>query len=278
MKMINKITSKLAYLAVLLLVFTFSCEDAEPEIFDGSFVSFNEQAGSLSITENAGSREVEVGITQSYDTDVTVTLTITDITAVQGTDYTVSSNTVTIPAGEYVGSFTITPVDNDVFNESKSLTVEITQISAGDALIGHANEASYLKTVIIVNDDCPTNSSIWWGNLSIEDVGFGFVDGTGGANAAGTCDVLVVNADLPNAGLPAVPFEFFLTPSAPGATSGTVDVPAQIYCTNCSAGLDAEFSGTGTYDETTQTIILFYSLDRTDGANFWTGTNIIMPL
>jgi hypothetical protein len=55
-------------------------------------------------------------------------------------------------------------------------------------------------------------------------------------------------------------------------------VPAQTYCVACSGGLDALYSASGTYDETTETIILFYSLDRTDGANFWTGINVITPL
>ena len=276
----NKLKSFYTCFIALLLVFTYSCEEEGAEVFNRTdFVSFNEQPGTLNITENEMSRDVEIGITAAFDTDVTITLAVTDVTAVQGVDYTLSSNTVTIPAGEFVGSFAIIPVDNDEFNESKTLTVEITQVSAAGVNIGHANIASYFKNIIIVNDDCPTMSNIWWGDLSIEDVGFGFIPGTGAANASGSCDVLAVLSDLPNGGItPEVPFELFLTPSFPGATSGTVDVPAQIYCTNCSAGLDAEYSASGSYDEATQTIILFYSLDRTDGANFWTGTNIIMPL
>ena len=261
---------------MLFVAIAMSCEDLEPETYNGTpFVSFNEQAASISVSENEASRTVELGITLAYSSDVTIDLTVVDDTATQGVDYTLSSSSVVIPAGEYVGSFTINPVDNSEFNESKLLTIEITNVSVSGVSLGNANEASRIKDVIIVNDDCPTQTSLWWGTIDVEDVGFGVTSGTGGGNATGDCDVLSITNDLPGGGASDGPFDLFFTPSFLGATSGTVSVPDQLYCTACSAGLDAFYSATGTYDEATQSIVLFYSLDRSDGANFWTGTNVI---
>lgn len=272
----NKLIKGLFF--VTLLATVASCSDDESNLFeDPHFASFLGLNTSVLAPENGGTVSVKMGITEPQSQDVTITFAVTDITAVQGVDYSISSTSVVIPAGEYNSSFTITPVDNDEFNEAKTFTVEITDVSAAGLSIGNFDEQSYFRTVVISNDDCPSQSNLWWGNLVVQDVGGNTFGGTGSANANGDCDVLIITADLPDAGIGPVPFETTFTPSAPGATSGTLVVPAQTYCTDCSDGFDALYSATGTYDETTQTIILFYSLDRTDGANFFTGTNIINP-
>lgn len=272
----NKLIKGLFFVALLATV--ASCSDDESNVFeDPHFASFLGLNTSIVAPENGGTISVELGITEPQNQDVTITFAITDITAVQGVDYTVSSTSVVVPAGEYNSNFTITPVDNDVFNEAKTFTVEITDVSSAGLQVGNFDEQSYFRTVVISNDDCPTESNLWWGNLVVQDVGGATFGGTGSANDSGDCDVLIITADLPDAGIGPVPFEATFTPNSPGATSGTVEIPSQIYCTNCSEGFDALYSATGTYDEASETIILFYSLDRSDGASFFSGTNIINP-
>lgn len=267
-----------AFLIVSVMTVITSCSDDDSNLFeDPHFAAFLGQSTSVVVSEGGNPVTINLGITKAQSQDVTITIQVTDETAVQGTDYALSGTTVTIPAGEYNGSISLTPVDNNVFNESKTLVLEISAVSASDLDIGNADEHSYKRTVVISNDDCPTQSNIWWGNISVEDVGFGSTPGTGSGNSAGDCDVLLVTNDLPGAGVSSGPFALYFTPDFLGATSGTVDVPAQIYCTACSAGLNALYSASGTYDEVTQEIVLFYSLDRTDGANFWTGINVITP-
>ncbi|WP_225036821.1 Calx-beta domain-containing protein [Winogradskyella sp. SM1960] len=272
----NKLIKGLFFVALLATV--ASCSDDESNVFeDPHFASFLGLNTSIVAPENGGTISVELGITEPQNQDVTITFAITDITAVQGVDYTVSSTSVVVPAGEYNSNFTITPVDNDVFNEAKTFTVEITDVSSAGLQVGNFDEQSYFRTVVISNDDCPTESNLWWGNLVVQNVGGATFGGTGSANDSGDCDVLIITSDLPDAGIGPVPFEATFTPNSPGATSGTVEIPSQIYCTNCSEGFDALYSATGTYDEASETIILFYSLDRSDGASFGTGTNIITP-
>lgn len=273
----NKIIIKALFIVSLLTIIT-ACSDDDSNLFENPhFAGFLGQGTSVVVSEGGDPVTIDLGLTKVQTQDVTITLSVTDQTAVQGTDYSLSGTSVTIPAGEYNGSITLTPVDNDVFNEAKTLILEISTVSASGLAVGNADEHSYKRTIVLSNDDCPSQSNIWWGNLDVEDVGFGSTPGTGSGNSAGDCDVLLVTNDLPGAGAGSGPFELYFTPDFLGATSGTVDVPAQIYCVACSGGLDALYSATGTYDEVTQQIVLFYSLDRTDGANFWTGINVITP-
>ncbi len=263
---------------VALMTTMTSCSDDDSNLFENPhFAAFLGQDSSVVVSEGEDPVTIDLGITKIQSQDVTITMQVTDETAVQGTDYSLSATSVTIPAGEYTGGISITPVDNDIFNAAKTLILEITAVSASGLNIGNIDEYSYKRTIVISNDDCPTKSDLWWGDLSVEDVGFGSTPGSGSANSSGDCDVLLITNDLPGASAGSGPFELYFTPYSLGATAGTIDVPAQTYCTACSAGLDALYSATGTYDEVTQTIILFYSLDRSDGANFWTGTNVITP-
>lgn len=276
MKKLNYLL-KYSFLAITLMTFMTSCEDDESAQFEGPhFASFLGLDSSVLIPENGDAVSVEFGVTEPQSQDVTITLTLIEDTAIQGTHYTISATTITIPAGQYNGSITITPIDDDFFNESRTFTLEITDVTSGNLRIGNFDEPSYFRTVVLTNDDCPTQSNIWWGPLTVQDVGYADIPGcTGSSNADGDCDILSITGDLGAFG-PVETFDFFLTPAFDGATSGTVDVPEQLYCSGCSAGLDVVYSATGTYDEGTQQIVVFYDVRRSDGAGY-TGTNIIEP-
>ncbi|SDS68589.1 Calx-beta domain-containing protein [Winogradskyella sediminis] len=260
----------------IALAFVFACEEDGPEVYNGqAFVSFTDQNGTLNVEEDSGSSEFTIGITKAFDTDVTVTLSVTDDTAVENADFILPSTTVVIPAGEYIGSFNIDPINDDVFNTPRAFSIEIVSVSSSQVNIGNENVDSYIKTVNIVNDDCPTQYSLWFGDLTVQDPGYPNIPATG--DTTGDCDILLIDGDLSGFGAYSAPFELYFEPSFEGATNGTVNLPAQVYCTACSEGLDAVLTGSGTYDETTETIVLFWSLDRTDGASFGSGTHIITP-
>ncbi len=254
-----------------------SCDDStDPEIYTGdNFIAYV-NAADLNLLESDGTVSIPFSISFGADNGADVTFAVSG-DAVEGTDYSFpNGKTISVGAGEYTGSIDIAIVDNSTFNEAKTIILEIASSSIPGVAIGLSNENSYIKNIVINNDDCPPPASLWYGPVSVEDVGFSTSAGTGIPSS--DCGILILNhPDLAGGGVtnPAATYEIVMTPSAPGATTGTVSVAPQTYCTACSGGLDANYSGSGTYDETAGTITIFYSLDRTDGANFWTGTTVI---
>lgn len=268
----KNILVKLSSLFLFVGILT-SCEEDKVMYSGGDIIMFSNTDAGVSVNENAGQADLTVLLSKEYTSEVTVNFEVTDDTAIQGTHFSISGTSIVIPAGETSGKITINLVDDNDGNPARTFGIKLLSSSISDATIGlGGDEGSYAKTVTIANDDCPTQANLWYGNLSLLDVGFDATAGTGSANASGDCDIILVQGDVAGGGMtPPDGTLFYLTPDFEGATTGTVEVPAQTYCVNCSGGMDAKFSGTGTYDQATKTILVDYSLDRTDGANFWTG-------
>jgi FG-GAP-like repeat/Calx-beta domain/FG-GAP repeat len=77
---------------------------------------------SQSVNENGGALTVTVTLTGATDAPAAVPITFGG-TAAQGTDYTASAASVTIPAGLTSATFTITPIDDNQFSSSNNKTV-----------------------------------------------------------------------------------------------------------------------------------------------------------
>jgi len=269
---------KLGVLSILGLSLLTSC-DEDTVVYNGSdFVMFNQAStSSLSFTESAGTIQIPVNLSTPQSTDVTVNFTITSETAVAGTDYTVVTPTLVIPAGQTVGNIQIALTDDDVFNFSKVLTLKLTGSSLSNVSVGLAGQAgSYEKNLVIANDDCPTQSSLWFGAVTVNESGAAPKQATATGNEDGDCDVLVITGDLGDFGIATASFEFFFTPDFEGATTGTVNVPESLYCTGCSNNLDVFYSAQGIYDEETQIITVDYTVRRSDNAGY-NGTTDIYP-
>ena len=68
----------------------------------------NETSGAYFITAPGVTYEIQVGVTTVSDKDRTINFSVTSPTgAVQGTDYTLSGTSVTIPKGETLGTITV---------------------------------------------------------------------------------------------------------------------------------------------------------------------------
>lgn len=226
---------------------------------------------SLSVTsqqtgESDGSGEILVEISKAQSTDVQVNFSVAALNAVNGVDFILIGTSVTIPAGEFSATIPYTVVDNDAFEpESRSFTVTITDISPAQISVQGNSEIE----VALLNDDCPVNTGVWFGAVTIEDVGFAEVTGSAAANAGGDCDILVVTGDYVGA---AAAVTWHLTPSVPGATSGTAEAPKQAYA--CCAP-DYEYEAAGTYDEVTGIITADYTFYNEDGSIAFLGTTVI---
>jgi hypothetical protein len=248
-----------------------------------TFVSFLNTEATISVLENAPVVSIPVYLSEPQSSDVTVSIVVTDDTALSGVHYSFVATTITIPAGEYNGEFVLNVVNDGSFNESRKFNVALSTSAANLTLGLTGDVGSFDKDIIIVNDDCPTQYAYWFGALSIEDVGYGSTPGSGAANINGDCDKLIVNNNLP--GVPAQTntiYELVLTPSNPSGSQGTVVVNETVSRTGLSGGtITAVYTASGTYDTATGEIILDYSLDAKNNAsgaivgNYYTGTNII---
>lgn len=278
---------KIFFLAVGL--FAISCEQNDHDLFktfdDYTYVGFTNGNAAVSTAEDSGTFEIPVLISAAQDQDVVVTLTTTDGTAVAGQHFSLVSSTVTIPAGQYGASFVVNIVDDEDLNESRTFEIGLTANVAGIRVGLDGSIGTSEKTVLIVNDDCPTNYNIWFGAILVEDVGFGDTPGVGSANASGTCDILVVDNNM--SGFTAVTntiHEVVLVPDFDGATTGTAAVADTTVRTNIANAqfgpLSAVYEASGFYDEDSATITLEYVLKAVNAGgstvgNFYTGTNVI---
>ena len=80
-----------------------------------------------SISENGGVSTVEATLSAVSGLDVTLDLTYTG--TARGTDYTASSNQITIPAGNPTGDVTITGDDDLIDEADETVLVDITSVT-----------------------------------------------------------------------------------------------------------------------------------------------------
>lgn len=107
---------KKIFFIALLFVTAISCDDYDPGVTPPASLSFQHNTRTVTYTDDASTYEVKVFSTQKSNVDRTVHVFVVDgimpnstmpyTTAEEG-DFTVSTTSVVIPAGEYSGSFII---------------------------------------------------------------------------------------------------------------------------------------------------------------------------
>lgn len=108
---------KIKILSLLVLTgVIFSCEknDEKDLLYDGpNYVSFiNDVSSFTAVQGEANQFGVEIGVTTSSTSDRTFTIEIDAdaSTGVEGTHFNLDSKTITVKAGEFRGSVTLTPI------------------------------------------------------------------------------------------------------------------------------------------------------------------------
>ncbi|WCO01031.1 hypothetical protein [Psychroserpens ponticola] len=117
--------------AVVLSLFMFSCEDDNDDIHvysGGTLTYFTETSGNLFVTFDNPSTTIEVVSSKATNSDRTFSVSIdTDIsTAVQDVEFTLASNSVTIPAGEYSGTLEIGGLFEGALETGSTLVLNLT--------------------------------------------------------------------------------------------------------------------------------------------------------
>ncbi|MCY4053194.1 MAG: hypothetical protein OXE98_04865, partial [Hyphomicrobiales bacterium] len=108
-------------------------------------------ASASSMIEGGGeSHLVEVEISKPLSQPVTLAVVATSGTAVQGTDYVISSGTITIPANTTSAALTLTSIDNDVDGADETITFTLRGKLLPDGVTVGAKST---HTVTIIDDD-----------------------------------------------------------------------------------------------------------------------------
>ena len=271
-------------LIISLAIFTLMACDQDETIYEGdSFVAFRSTQSAISFTENIGTYNLQIGISEAQDQDVTVELDITSDTALEDTHFSIPSS-VTIPAGENFITVPINVVDDEIENPTRSFSVEIISTSNPSIELGIVDLGSYIKNFSIVNDDCPTQFSYWIGEIIVEDVGSGSFQASSSVNEDGDCDLLVVDGNVAGFGSPDnTIYEIQFIPTNAEGTEGITIVESTLVKreADTNAIADAYYEASGTFDTETGEIVLDYELPAFHTStgeylgSFGSGTTII---
>jgi hypothetical protein len=164
----KKYIFKLSIILVTLTIVT-GCQKEYPIMFDAasSVVGFSKTT--LSINENAtsGSFNIYLGAKAgTAATDVTLEVSVEGIAnpAVEGTDFTVSSKTVSVPVG--VTAVTVTPIDNNIFQGNKQVNLIIVSNSKNYPVADQDT-----LTVTLIDDEHPLKA--WIGTYKVAAASYG---------------------------------------------------------------------------------------------------------
>lgn len=178
------------------MALTFSCQDVEIPALgsDSQWIQFENGVDNVS---EATPQPKQVAVLFSSDSNPNGVDVNFSYTASTPDGYTVepSNGVVTIPAGEFVGYITVTPVNDLIASDDIILnfTIENNSMPVGIAGQGIYNVTSELT---IIEDDCPIASNDWVGSYSVNEV---FTSGTNAgltlAGAFGESYLVVMTLD-----------------------------------------------------------------------------------
>ncbi|MEN9611329.1 MAG: hypothetical protein RLZZ628_2143 [Bacteroidota bacterium] len=94
-----------------------------------------------------GVATITATLSNTYTEVVTVTFA-TSGTATNGSDYTLSNTTLTIPVGSTSGSITLTTIDDKMYEDSETVTLDIETVTNG-------TESGVQQKIVIINDNDP---------------------------------------------------------------------------------------------------------------------------
>ncbi|MDX9749042.1 MAG: Ig-like domain-containing protein, partial [Paludibacter sp.] len=170
------------------------------------------------IAENAGTSTVTATLSATSSLATTVNLSVSG-TATSGTDYSLLSTSIVIPAGSTTGTATITAVQDLLDEEDETMIVDIFSVTNG------TEAGTQQQTVTIADDDDPPVVTLSVSPASIsEEGGISTITATLSAVSAKTVTVTLAVSGT------ATGSDYMLSPTTitinAGSTSGTATVTA----------------------------------------------------
>uniref|UniRef100_UPI000371A544 T9SS C-terminal target domain-containing protein n=1 Tax=Anaerophaga thermohalophila TaxID=177400 RepID=UPI000371A544 len=104
----------------------------------------------LSISENGGTTNITATLNRRTIEPVVVTLSVSN-GSTENEDYQLESDDITIPAGSLSGETTLEAIDDNIYEDSESLTLSISSVSGGDAYENGIQNV----TIFILDDEQP---------------------------------------------------------------------------------------------------------------------------
>ncbi len=171
----------------------WTSESGVIEIWDGtSKVRFSQ--ASYFCYENEGSVSVNIKRRNCIEQPVTVDYTTSNGTATAGLDYETATGTLTFEAGESIKSFSVILIDNDLYQDEGTKTINI---RLSNPFVGCTLEDPQAATITIWDND-PRKHSVDTNVNGVTSVHAADVDGDGDTDILATVDdsiFLWVNAD-----------------------------------------------------------------------------------
>ena len=168
--MFKKIEMKKIITIIVASVLLSSCGDFEPVLFDPltgqSLAFFPSASADLEVLINESATiSVSVGVNTLSSADRTVTITVDEenTTATSGM-YTFDA-TVTIPANEFFGSFSVTGIDDGLTTSPVLLTLKLDSIADGVVSAGPFSISMF--------EFCPIADGDFEGDYLLEQIGVG---------------------------------------------------------------------------------------------------------
>lgn len=272
--MFKKMKSHTCLLSLLLAVFS-SCQEEngiEDPVYE--FVAFQEETIQLDERQNSTSPYpvvAELFAFEPYHSDIQLNLEITGTNAEKGEDYTVQpGTTLTIQAGSLISdTLYLTTIDNSAFSGDRSLTISIKSTSKPGIRVGLGISEPARATVRaeIRDDECSSTTKVF----DMPDIS-NKITYEGGENITAVAGSLSGNSltftgDLIDySTFSGAQLTVFLTPSAEGATAGSVSFGEQETGTD-KDGYKYKFVqvGEGTYDVCRGAIEITYEIYYLDG-------------
>ncbi|HRI78582.1 MAG TPA: hypothetical protein PLR06_03525 [Cyclobacteriaceae bacterium] len=262
---------------VLTAGLTLTCSQS-PDIivFTGPDFVFFDSKAIVSMYENQTTPlTIPIKVSQVQGAITNVTFEVIGSNVLAGSDYIVQTGSpVQILPNKFGSSISILPVNNAIIQpETRTITIRIKSIDNPNLT------PQVIKEVVInlLDDDClPTvpKVSLWTGSVNIAG-GSSSATGTAEAGAGGICGgTLVVTGKFFGDANPSSTMTIIMTQGTLVPTKGFTSVIRFPLFT----GSTYEYEASGTYDETSKTISLNFTVtDTSDNTFNFTGTHTITP-
>ena len=162
--------TKFLFLTLILASF-LACDKEDSNVYNTydnvngqTLISFDGNSSDLAVTiDDTGSVDVVIEASTVSTADRTVTISIDPESTANPENYSLSSNTVTIPANEYFGTLTITGTDISVETTAETIILNIDSTSV-ESVLGTTTHTVNIFQV------CPVPSDYFVGSYLIEQM------------------------------------------------------------------------------------------------------------